>query len=90
MTRRDVFIDKDVFMNLLMFLPSWDGKLPQPCICKPKPLWTGNYTFNTLFSSDLTILSYFATKVNPIYQKPSDSIIGNHTLCSAQVSSCSL
>jgi hypothetical protein len=28
-------------MNLLMFLPIWDGKMPQPAIMKPKPLWTG-------------------------------------------------
>ena len=28
-------------MQLLMFLPSWDGRMPKPCILKPKPLWTG-------------------------------------------------
>lgn len=28
-------------MNILMHLPIWDGKMPQPCILKPKPLWTG-------------------------------------------------
>ena len=28
-------------MQLLMFLPSWDGRMPKPCIYKPKPLWTG-------------------------------------------------
>ena len=41
MTKRDVFIDKEQMMNLLMFLPSWDGKMPVPAILKPKPLWTG-------------------------------------------------
>lgn len=26
-----------------MHLPIWDGKMPQPCILKPKPLWTGRF-----------------------------------------------
>lgn len=30
-------------MNILMHLPIWDGKMPQPCILKPKPLWTGRF-----------------------------------------------
>ena len=41
MTKRDVFLDKETMMNLLMFLPTWDGKLPIPAILKPKPFWTG-------------------------------------------------
>ena len=41
MTKRDVFLDKLQMMNLLMFLPIWDGKMPQPAILKPIPLWTG-------------------------------------------------
>ena len=32
---------KGQMMNLLMFLPSWDGHMPQPSILKPRPLWTG-------------------------------------------------
>jgi len=42
MTKRDVFLDKEQMMNVLMFLPTWDGKIPQPAIIKPKPMWTGN------------------------------------------------
>lgn len=33
-------------MNLLMFLPRWDGHVPQPAILKPKPLWTGKQLFS--------------------------------------------
>nr|CAI5868810.1 unnamed protein product [Callosobruchus analis] len=29
MTKRDVFIEKEQMMNLLMFLPIWDGKMPR-------------------------------------------------------------
>ncbi len=35
-------------MNLLMFLPIWDGKMPQPAILKPKALWTGKQLFTLI------------------------------------------
>jgi DNA-directed RNA polymerase II subunit RPB1 len=40
-TRRDCFIAKDLLMNLVMHLDTFDGELPLPAILKPKPLWTG-------------------------------------------------
>ena len=40
-TRRDCFIPRDVMMNLLMWIPRWDGVVPEPAILKPVPLWTG-------------------------------------------------
>ncbi|TPX36693.1 DNA-directed RNA polymerase [Synchytrium microbalum] len=40
-TKRDTFLDIDLMMNLLMWVPDWDGRLPTPCIIKPVPLWTG-------------------------------------------------
>eukprot|EP00908_Phaeocystis_cordata_P025055 Transcript_7512.p1 GENE.Transcript_7512~~Transcript_7512.p1 ORF type:complete len:1701 (-),score=865.25 Transcript_7512:173-5275(-) len=40
-TRRDTFLTRDLVMNLVMHLDSFDGKLPVPCILKPEPLWTG-------------------------------------------------
>lgn len=40
-TRRDCFLEKDMVMNLLMWVPDWDGTVPPPCILKPIPLWTG-------------------------------------------------
>ncbi|CAD5117546.1 DgyrCDS6308 [Dimorphilus gyrociliatus] len=48
MTKRDVFLDRAEMMNLLMFLPIWDGKMPQPTILKPKPLWTGKQLFSLI------------------------------------------
>ena len=41
MTKRDTFIPRDLFMNILMWLEDWDGKIPMPAILKPQPLWTG-------------------------------------------------
>ncbi|KAJ3106572.1 DNA-directed RNA polymerase II subunit rpb1 [Phlyctochytrium bullatum] len=40
-TRRDNFLSKDFVMNILMWVPNWDGKVPMPAILKPVPLWTG-------------------------------------------------
>lgn len=43
MTKRDVFVDFAQVQDLLMYLPLWDGKIPQPAILKPKPLWYVKY-----------------------------------------------
>ncbi|KAI9348768.1 DNA-directed RNA polymerase II largest subunit [Zopfochytrium polystomum] len=40
-TRRDNFLSKDLVMNILMWVPNWDGVIPTPAILKPIPLWTG-------------------------------------------------
>lgn len=40
-TKRDTFIEKDVLMNVLMWLEDWDGTVPVPAVLKPRPLWTG-------------------------------------------------
>lgn len=41
LTKRDTFIGRDLFMNILMWLEDWDGRVPQPALLKPRPLWTG-------------------------------------------------
>ncbi|GAX18796.1 DNA-directed RNA polymerase II subunit RPB1 [Fistulifera solaris] len=41
MSKRSVFIEKDLCFNLLMWVKQWNGKVPMPAILKPKPLWTG-------------------------------------------------
>ncbi|EFC41982.1 RNA polymerase II largest subunit [Naegleria gruberi] len=50
-TRRDVYIEKDVMMNCLMYLQDFNGQLPVPAILKPKPLWTGKQLFSLLLPS---------------------------------------
>ncbi|ORZ39137.1 hypothetical protein BCR44DRAFT_125950, partial [Catenaria anguillulae PL171] len=54
-TRRDTFMDRAMVMNLLMWVPGWDGNVPSPAIVKPKPLWTGKQ-----------ILSLIIPKVNAV------------------------
>lgn len=41
MTKRDVFLDKEQMMNILMYISNWNGLMPKPCIVKPKSLWSG-------------------------------------------------
>jgi DNA-directed RNA polymerase II subunit RPB1 len=48
MTKRDIFIEKDIFMNAMMWIPTWDGRLPTPAILKPRPLWTGKQLFSMI------------------------------------------
>jgi DNA-directed RNA polymerase II subunit RPB1 len=40
-TLKNVFLDREEMMNLMMFVNPWKGKLPRPAIRKPRMLWTG-------------------------------------------------
>lgn len=48
MTKRDIFVDRDVVMNTMMWIPTWDGNIPTPAILKPKPMWTGKQLFSMI------------------------------------------
>ena len=41
MTKRGVFLERDLVFNILMWIVNWDGRVPPPAIIKPKELWTG-------------------------------------------------
>lgn len=47
-TKRDTFVEKDLLMNILMWIPNFDGKIPVPAVLKPKPLWTGKQVFSLI------------------------------------------
>jgi DNA-directed RNA polymerase II subunit RPB1 len=48
-------------MTLLMFLPIWNGRLPQPAIFKPKPLWTGKQLFSLIIPGKLNCVRTHST-----------------------------
>ena len=48
-------------MNLLMQLPDWDGRVPQPAILKPRPLWTGKQLFSLLIPKGVNCLREHST-----------------------------
>lgn len=54
-TKRDTFIEKDVFMNILMWWEDFDGKIPAPAILKPRPLWTGKQVFNLIIPKQINL-----------------------------------
>lgn len=48
-------------MNLLMFLPSWNGHMPQPAILKPVPLWTGKQLFSLIIPGRVNLIRTHST-----------------------------
>eukprot|EP00122_Pirum_gemmata_P008871 Pgem_evm1s8190 len=52
-TLRDCFVDYENTMNLLLSVPSWNGKIPAPCILKPKPLWSGKQLYSLIISDNI-------------------------------------
>ncbi|GAB2282886.1 DNA-directed RNA polymerase II subunit rpb1 [Dionaea muscipula] len=59
-TKRDTFIEKDVFMNILMWWEDFDGKVPQPAILKPRPIWTGKQVFNLIIPKQINLSRFSA------------------------------
>lgn len=53
MSRRDVFLSKEQVMNILLWVPDWDGVLPQPAILKPRPKWTGKQLISLVLPDGL-------------------------------------
>mmetsp|Transcript_95530 Transcript_95530/g.270214 ORF Transcript_95530/g.270214 Transcript_95530/m.270214 type:complete len:1889 (+) Transcript_95530:67-5733(+) len=54
-TKRDSFLEKDLAMNILMWLPVWDGQLPIPTILKPKEMWTGKQLLSMIIPKGLSM-----------------------------------
>jgi DNA-directed RNA polymerase II subunit RPB1 len=59
-SRRDCFMERDVVMNLIMWLPKFDGKLPIPAVLKPVELWTGRQ-LSSMLLPPITLLKYSTT-----------------------------
>jgi len=56
MCRRDVFLTKEKVMNILLWVPDWDGVIPQPAIVKPRPMWTGKQILSLVIPAGLNLL----------------------------------
>ncbi|KAM3078211.1 DNA-directed RNA polymerase II core subunit rpo21 [Clarireedia jacksonii] len=55
--RRDVFITKEHLMNILLWVPEWDGVIPQPAILKPRPRWTGKQVVSMIIPKIVNLSS---------------------------------
>ena len=53
--RRDVFLNKDQVMNLMLWVPGWDGVIPPPAIVKPRPRWTGKQLISLVIPPEVNI-----------------------------------
>ena len=58
LTKRDNFIERHEFMSLVLWIDGWNGKVPQPAILKPKPLWTGKQLFSLTLPKGLNIVRF--------------------------------
>lgn len=54
MTRRDTFLTKQEVMDLMLWVPGWDGLIPQPAIIKPRPRWTGKQMASMILAPELS------------------------------------
>ena len=54
--RRDVFLTKEQIMNILLWVPDWDGVIPQPAIIKPRPKWTGKQIISLVIPEGLNLI----------------------------------
>jgi DNA-directed RNA polymerase II subunit RPB1 len=55
MCRRDVFIDKEHLMNILLWVPDWDGTIPPPAIVKPRARWSGKQIISLALPAGLNL-----------------------------------
>eukprot|EP01099_Mayorella_cantabrigiensis_P007469 TRINITY_DN662_c0_g2_i1.p1 TRINITY_DN662_c0_g2~~TRINITY_DN662_c0_g2_i1.p1 ORF type:complete len:740 (-),score=154.89 TRINITY_DN662_c0_g2_i1:366-2585(-) len=60
---RDTFLEKNVLMNLLLFVDTWDGRLPIPAVLKPRPLWTGKQIFSLVLPRVNLIVSFNSSSI---------------------------
>ncbi|KTW31322.1 DNA-directed RNA polymerase II subunit rpb1 [Pneumocystis jirovecii RU7] len=56
LTRRDNFLSKDQVMNILLWVPEWDGNMPPPAIIKPKAMWTGKQILSMVIPKGINFI----------------------------------
>lgn len=55
-TKRDNFMTREVVMNILLWVPDWDGVMPPPAIIKPKPMWTGKQILSMVIPDGINLV----------------------------------
>lgn len=76
LTGKDIFLEKQVFMNMLMWLNYGDPistyELPVPAILKPRPLWTGKQLFSKTLPGQAVNLHQIVRNADPKSSTPLD------------------
>ena len=60
-TKRDTFLTRNLVMNICMWLPDWDGRIPEPAIVKPVPLWTGKQILSLIVPTGTNLIGFHST-----------------------------
>ncbi|KAH7001654.1 hypothetical protein EDB80DRAFT_722786 [Ilyonectria destructans] len=55
--RRDTFLTKQQVMDQMLWVPNWDGIIPQPAILKPQPRWTGKQIISMVIPKEVSLHS---------------------------------
>ncbi|KAJ9151800.1 DNA-directed RNA polymerase subunit [Pleurostoma richardsiae] len=55
MCRRDTFLTKEQVMNIMLWVPEWDGIVPVPAILKPRPRWTGKQIVSMIIPREVNL-----------------------------------
>ena len=55
MTRRDAFLEEQEVMNILLWVPEWDGIIPTPAILKPVAKWSGKQIISMVIPDRLDL-----------------------------------
>ncbi|ERT01986.1 DNA-directed RNA polymerase II subunit RPB1 [Sporothrix schenckii 1099-18] len=53
--RRDVFLTKEQVMDIMLWVPEWDGVIPSPAIIKPRPRWTGKQIISLVIPKTVSL-----------------------------------
>ncbi|KAL8656362.1 MAG: hypothetical protein Q9210_000289 [Variospora velana] len=64
--RRDVFLSEEQVMNSLLWVPDWDGVIPQPAILKPRPKWTGKQIISLILPPTLNYVQLDKEGFSPL------------------------
>ena len=64
-TRRDVLLSEQQVMNILMWVPGWDGIIPPPAIWKPRARWTGKQIISMALPEGLNMVRLEKGGFNP-------------------------
>ncbi|KZF22033.1 DNA-directed RNA polymerase II largest subunit [Xylona heveae TC161] len=65
--RRDTFLTKDQVMNILLWVPDWDGVIPHPAIMKPQPRWTGKQMISMVLPKAVSLIRSSDEGFSPIH-----------------------
>ncbi|MCJ1438509.1 DNA-directed RNA polymerase II subunit rpb1 [Xylographa pallens] len=66
MCRRDIFLTNEQVMNILLWVPDWDGIIPTPAILKPVPKWTGKQIISLVIPKGLNLIRPGKEGLSPI------------------------